>query len=211
MASYSKPHSCSNSNSPSKSYSYTIRYFDFILNPEQGLDDVGAAVRRGQTRDEGEVTEQVVSESLPQPEGLEPSAGDVEQSCNNHDGVDTKHHDTPLSGYDPFEDDNPLREKYMQDKFSDAVTEPEFNTRSVTSQVRDSQLTPEQIDQLLKLWETPELIEEHHRSRLIRDLEREDRVAEEVSKEEKEAYIYKRLDGIPDESRGLEWSCGNAV
>ncbi|KAG9646823.1 hypothetical protein KCU95_g18303, partial [Aureobasidium melanogenum] len=212
--------------SDSYSYSYTYSYSDFILFPEQGLDTSG--VRRDQTREEVEANEQTLGDSPPQHGDLELLFNDAEQSGSIHDGIDGKCPATSLFACDPAEEDeNPLKEKYAQEEFplsaikpllTVAAAEHESNTtapksppRSITHQEnRDTPLTPEQIDQLLILWGTPELIEHHHRSRLIRDLEREDRTADHTSKEEKEVYIYEWLDKLPICYTPSQSSCGNA-
>ncbi|KAG9514991.1 hypothetical protein KCU93_g9629, partial [Aureobasidium melanogenum] len=189
MDSYSNSNSNSYSDSYSCSYSYT--YSDFILFPEEAFDTNG--IRRDQTREEVEVAEQAHIESSPQHEGSKPLSGEVKQSGNNHNGIDNKCPGTSLFGRD--EDENSLKEKYTQEKYSLstcnplltlAATEHKSNTtdtRSVTHKAtRDTPLTPSQIDQLLILWGTPELITQHHRIKLLRDLEREDRTVEQTSK-----------------------------
>lgn len=90
-------------------------------------------VRRDHTKDEDEVAVQVVSESLPHHQGLEPPSGDVEQNGDTHDGVDTKHHDTHLSNYNPLDDENLLKERYTQAKFSlSTFAAPEPESLSLT-------------------------------------------------------------------------------
>ncbi|KAG9961292.1 hypothetical protein KCU61_g5699, partial [Aureobasidium melanogenum] len=206
----------------SNSNSYSHSYSDFILFPEQGFDTSG--VRKDQTREEVEVAEQAHVESSLQYEGPKLLSDDFEQSGIIHDGIDKKCPATSLFGCDPAEEDeNPLKEKYAQEEFplsacnpllTLAAAEHKSNTtspRSVTyKEIGDTQLTASQIDQLLILWGIPELIEQHRRSRLLRDLEREDRFAEQTSKEEQEVYIYEWLDGLPLCWEPSQSSCWNA-
>ncbi|KAG9672051.1 hypothetical protein KCU99_g5282, partial [Aureobasidium melanogenum] len=167
MDSYSNSNSDSNSNSYSCSYFYT--YSDFILFPEEAFDTNAfdtKGIRRDQTGKEVEVAEQAHIESSPQHGRSKPLSGEVEQSGNNHDGIDNKCPATSLFGCD--EDENPLKEKYTQEGYSLstcnplltlAATEHTSNTtdiKSVTHKtIRNTPLTPSQIDQLLILWGTP--------------------------------------------------------
>ncbi|KAG9563707.1 hypothetical protein KCU71_g5567, partial [Aureobasidium melanogenum] len=205
----------------SNSNSYSHSYSDFILFPEQGFDTSG--VRKDQTREEVEVAEQAHVESSLQYEGPKLLSDDFEQSGIIHDGIDKKCPATSLFGCDPAEEDeNPLKERYAQEEFplsacnpllTLAAAEHKSNTtspRSVTHKETRDTLTPEQIKQLLILWGTPELIEQHQGSKLLRDLEREDRFAEQTFKEEKEVYIYEWLDSLPLCWEPSQSSCGNA-
>ncbi|KAG9591006.1 hypothetical protein KCU77_g7441, partial [Aureobasidium melanogenum] len=91
----------------SDSHSYSYSYSDFILFPEQGFDT--SEVRRDQTREEVEVSEQALGESPPQSGDLELLFGDAEQSGNVYDGIDKKCPATSFFGRDPVEEDaNPL-------------------------------------------------------------------------------------------------------
>lgn len=164
---------------------------------------------------------------------FEPLFGDVEQDGEIYDEHDGEYAVCPLFGCDPVveeegnDDNTPLKEKYMHDSlmpvFNPLLTIPQTLAASEhrsnpTDPVsttgsdnlkdrRGTPLTPEQIDDLLVFWGTPELIEQHHRSRLLGDLEREDRTPSQTSKEEKEVLIYEWLDGLPEQ----ETACrGNA-
>ena len=142
--------------------------------------------------------------------------------CDNGDG---EYRQCPWFGCDTMEqeeeDQNPIKEKYMQKfpahTFNRMLTEPlspetlaaierKANTPTPNSSTGSANhkdrggapLTPEQIDQLLVFWRNPELVEQHHHSRLIGDLEQEDRItAVPFLDEDKLAFILEWRDGLP--------------
>lgn len=165
------------------------------------------------------VAEQALFDLSIQHGELEPLFGDVEQRRDICDHGEMKYSESPLFGCDPLEeeenDDNiPLKEKYMHDSLMSVFnpllttpktltafehkskpTDPDSTTGSVNQDRGGTPLTPEQIDKLFVFWGIPELIEQHHHSRLMQDLEREDKTPSETSEEEKKVLIYKWLDG----------------
>ncbi|KAK6005978.1 hypothetical protein QM012_006388 [Aureobasidium pullulans] len=196
----------------------------FILENEvdkfwRHRDDMQRAVHRAW--EDVRVARQALVD-LPLPHvGFEPLFADVEQSgeCCGDSGVGSA--ECPLFECDEPEDEgnNTFEGEYMQEVPMPAInplfTTPETlaasthksNTTNLVSTTgstnhqdrRGTLLTPEQIDQLLIFWGTPELIEQHHHSRLIKDLEREDRVTSQKSEEEREVFTYEWLSGIPEE------------
>lgn len=173
------------------------------------------------------VAEQALIDLSIQHGEFEPLFGDVEQSGDICDHGEMEYGEYPLFGYDPLEeeandDNNPLKEKYMYDSFmpeynplltkpetlaalehKSKPTDPVSTTGSVNQDRGGTPLTPKQVDDLFIFWGKPELIEQHHHSRLMRDLEREDRTPSDASEEEKKVLIYNWLDGLPDHGTEL--------
>lgn len=150
-----------------------------------------------------------------------PLFDDAEQSGKVYDNGEGEYPQYPWFRCNPMEqeeeDCNPIKEKYMQgfpmytfnllltsplspEPLAKTTTPSPTPTKSPNHKHRGgAPLTPSQIDDLLIFWGTPELVVQHHHSRLIPDLEGEDRIPAMPSflDEDKLAYILDWRDGPP--------------